>query len=240
MRSAPRRCASVVARRRPPRRARSTRCSPSRGARPTPPPARSISRRSRARSTTAEVERAGRSCRAPRATPRSCAGRWRRCSRTRTATRAAGSSSMLSASGGRVRVAVRDDGPGVRPDAGRARVRPGRARRRRSTTAAPGSGSPLARRLARSCGGDVTLGAGPGGCFVLELPAIEPRRLTAARRGLGVGGPALTQRPTFGARVRLYFLKGGSAGPSRIGGGGGRCTDAAAFRTSRAGARRRP
>ncbi|MCW2991734.1 MAG: sensor histidine kinase, partial [Solirubrobacterales bacterium] len=29
---------------------------------------------------------------------------------------------------------------------------------------------PLARRLARSCGGDVTAGEGPGGCFVLSLP----------------------------------------------------------------------
>jgi hypothetical protein len=27
------------------------------------------------------------------------------------------------------------------------------------------------RRLARSCGGDVMGGPGPGGCFVLELPA---------------------------------------------------------------------
>ena len=36
-----------------------------------------------------------------------------------------------------------------------------------------GLGLALARRLARSCGGDVTLGDGPGGCFVLDLPAIE-------------------------------------------------------------------
>jgi len=35
-----------------------------------------------------------------------------------------------------------------------------------------GLGLPLARRLARSCGGDVVAGTGPGGCFVLELPAI--------------------------------------------------------------------
>jgi signal transduction histidine kinase len=36
--------------------------------------------------------------------------------------------------------------------------------------AGAGLGLPLARRLARSCGGDVVLGEGPGGCVVLELP----------------------------------------------------------------------
>jgi signal transduction histidine kinase len=39
--------------------------------------------------------------------------------------------------------------------------------------ASPGLGLPLARRLARSCGGDVLLGDGPGGAFVLELPAVR-------------------------------------------------------------------
>ncbi|HVW18267.1 MAG TPA: hypothetical protein VHB30_08450, partial [Solirubrobacteraceae bacterium] len=38
-----------------------------------------------------------------------------------------------------------------------------------------GLGLPLARRLARSCGGDVLAGEGPGGCFVLELPALGAR-----------------------------------------------------------------
>jgi signal transduction histidine kinase len=74
----------------------------------------------------------------------------------------------VARAGDRVRVTVRDDGPGVDP-ALRDRVfEPG-------VSAADGGGAglglPLARRLARSCGGDVTLGDGPGGCFVLELPA---------------------------------------------------------------------
>ncbi len=38
-----------------------------------------------------------------------------------------------------------------------------------------GLGLALARRLARACGGDVVLGTGPGGCFVLELPELGAR-----------------------------------------------------------------
>jgi signal transduction histidine kinase len=37
-----------------------------------------------------------------------------------------------------------------------------------------GLGLPLARRLARSCGGDIVCAPGPGGRFVLELPALGP------------------------------------------------------------------
>jgi signal transduction histidine kinase len=76
---------------------------------------------------------------------------------------------VLSASDGRVRVAVRDDGPGVTADLGERVFDPGV---RGSDHDGAGLGLALARRLARSCGGDVVLGAGPGGCFVLELPAI--------------------------------------------------------------------
>jgi signal transduction histidine kinase len=36
-----------------------------------------------------------------------------------------------------------------------------------------GLGLPLALRLARSCGGDVSLGEGPGGHFVLNLPRLN-------------------------------------------------------------------
>ena len=76
----------------------------------------------------------------------------------------------LSAGHGRVLAAVRDDGPGLDPELGDRVFEPG-------VRAADGSGGvglglPLARRLARSCGGDVVAGAGPGGCFVLELPAV--------------------------------------------------------------------
>ena len=77
---------------------------------------------------------------------------------------------VLSASDGRVRVAVRDDGPGVTAALGERVFDPGV--RGSDHDGGAGLGLPLARRLARSCGGDVTLGAGPGGCFVLELPAI--------------------------------------------------------------------
>jgi signal transduction histidine kinase len=79
---------------------------------------------------------------------------------------------VLSASGGRVRVAVRDDGPGVAPELGERAFDPG-VRGDGQPSGGAGLGLALARRLARSCGGDVTIGDAPGGCFVLELPAIE-------------------------------------------------------------------
>jgi signal transduction histidine kinase len=74
----------------------------------------------------------------------------------------------LSAHDGRVRLAVRDDGPGLAPELGERAFDPGV---RGDDGAGAGLGLPLARRLARSCGGDVTAASGPGGCFVLELPA---------------------------------------------------------------------
>jgi signal transduction histidine kinase len=79
---------------------------------------------------------------------------------------------VLSASGDRVRVAVRDDGPGVPVALGERAFDPG-VRGEGENDGGAGLGLALARRLARSCGGDVTLGDGPGGCFVLDLPAIE-------------------------------------------------------------------
>lgn len=75
----------------------------------------------------------------------------------------------VTAADGRVRVTVRDDGPGLDPALGEEAFEPG-ARGPGSDGA--GLGLPLARRLARSCGGDVVTGPGPGGCFVLELPAV--------------------------------------------------------------------
>jgi signal transduction histidine kinase len=80
---------------------------------------------------------------------------------------------VLSASGGRVRVAVRDDGPGVPVALGERAFDPGVRGDGQNDDGGAGLGLALARRLARSCGGDVTLGDGPGGCFVLDLPAIE-------------------------------------------------------------------
>jgi signal transduction histidine kinase len=78
----------------------------------------------------------------------------------------------LSASSGRVRVAVRDDGPGVDADLGERVFEPG-VRGTGASGGGAGLGLALARRMARACGGDVTIGPGPGGCFVLELPVVD-------------------------------------------------------------------
>jgi signal transduction histidine kinase len=75
----------------------------------------------------------------------------------------------LSARDGHVRLAVRDDGPGLDPELGERAFDPGV--RGDAAGEGAGLGLALARRLARSCGGDVSAGPGPGGCFVLELPA---------------------------------------------------------------------
>jgi signal transduction histidine kinase len=77
----------------------------------------------------------------------------------------------LEADERRVRLTVLDDGPGVDSDLGDRVFDPGV----RGDDDHPGAGLglPLARRLARSCGGDVRLGQGPGGRFVLELPALR-------------------------------------------------------------------
>jgi signal transduction histidine kinase len=77
----------------------------------------------------------------------------------------------LSSGDGRVRLAVRDDGPGLDPALGERAFDPG-VRGDGPDSDGAGLGLPLARRLARSCGGDVVAGSGPGGCFVLDLPAI--------------------------------------------------------------------
>ena len=77
----------------------------------------------------------------------------------------------LSAADGRVRVAVRDDGPGLDPARGEGAFDTG-ARGDGAGPDGAGLGLALARRLARSCGGDVVAEPGPGGCFVLELPAV--------------------------------------------------------------------
>jgi signal transduction histidine kinase len=76
----------------------------------------------------------------------------------------------LSADAGHVRAAVRDDGPGPAPHLSERIFDPGV--RGDGDGGGAGLGLSLARRLARSCGGDVVLGDGPGGCFVLVLPAL--------------------------------------------------------------------
>jgi signal transduction histidine kinase len=84
----------------------------------------------------------------------------------------------LESTAGRARLTVRDDGPGLDPDLGEAAFEPGR-RGGGEPDGGAGLGLPLARRLARACGGEVSIGAGPGGCFTLELPAIDDGRRRA-------------------------------------------------------------
>ena len=63
-------------------------------------------------------------CRSPRAIPRSSGARSRRSSTTPAATRTNGSAELSSA-GGKVRVAIRDDGPGLDAGLGERAFEPG-------------------------------------------------------------------------------------------------------------------
>jgi len=85
----------------------------------------------------------------------------------------------ISTHGDRVRLAVHDDGPGLDPALGERAFEPG-ARGPDADAEGAGLGLPLARRLARSCGGDVVALPGPGGCFALELPALGTAHPAAA------------------------------------------------------------
>jgi signal transduction histidine kinase len=84
----------------------------------------------------------------------------------------------LSSAHGMVRLAIRDDGPGLDESIGERAFDPGVRGPDEADDGGAGLGLALARRLARSCGGDIVIGPGPGGCFVLELPALsaEPGR----------------------------------------------------------------
>jgi signal transduction histidine kinase len=77
----------------------------------------------------------------------------------------------LSSAAGRVRFAVLDDGPGLDPELGERAFDPG-VRGPDQPEGGVGLGLSLARRLARSCGGDVVAEPRAGGCFVLELPSV--------------------------------------------------------------------
>ena len=72
---------------------------------------------------------------------------------------------------GTVQITVTDDGPGVAPVEIAAIFEPGRRGTQPGDHAGAGLGLALARRLARSAGGDVTAEAGRGGRLVVRLPA---------------------------------------------------------------------
>jgi signal transduction histidine kinase len=82
-----------------------------------------------------------------------------------------GVSLEVSAVNGSVQVAVRDDGPGLAPGTAERVFEPGFQGDARPGGA--GLGLPLARRLARSCAGEVIAREGPGGCFILSLPRTD-------------------------------------------------------------------
>jgi signal transduction histidine kinase len=75
--------------------------------------------------------------------------------------------------GGRVRILVRDDGPGLGEGQAERVFEPGVRGERANGHGGAGLGLPLARRLARAAGGEVTAGGMPdgGATFVVELPA---------------------------------------------------------------------
>ncbi|HEY8720548.1 sensor histidine kinase [Pengzhenrongella sp.] len=75
-----------------------------------------------------------------------------------------------SLAGDRVLLEVLDDGPGLDADETDRVFGPGERGRGAAGTPGSGLGLALARRLARSCGGDVTARAGPGGRFTTSLP----------------------------------------------------------------------
>jgi len=74
--------------------------------------------------------------------------------------------------GERVAINVDDDGPGLDPEETGRVFEPGVRGRAATGSAGFGLGLALARRLALSCGGDVTAQPGPGGHFTTWLPLI--------------------------------------------------------------------
>ena len=106
----------------------------------------------------------------------------------------------LSAAGGRVRLAVRDDGPGLDPALGESAFEPG-VRGERSAGA--GLGLPLARRLARSCGGDVIACPGPAAASRWSCPAWARTPDPAHRSGC-----CKVIRPTMRAMTATYAATG--------------------------------
>ena len=72
---------------------------------------------------------------------------------------------------GAVRIEVTDDGPGVPAGLGEAVFEPGRRAHPSDGHDGAGLGLPLARRLARAAGGEITMAPGQASTFVVRLPA---------------------------------------------------------------------
>lgn len=93
-----------------------------------------------------------------------------------------------------VTIAVQDDGPGFADDDLERLFQPGVRGAASGLVQGAGLGLPLARRLARSCGGDVTIGAGPGpGALVLvTFPSIPAAAETHSAQS---PPPSMTSTP---------------------------------------------
>jgi signal transduction histidine kinase len=73
--------------------------------------------------------------------------------------------------GASVLITVSDDGAGISPLELERIFQPGARGRAAPETGGAGLGLALARRLARAAGGDITAQPGPGGRFIVRLPA---------------------------------------------------------------------
>lgn len=83
---------------------------------------------------------------------------------------------FVSCAPGQVTIAVQDDGPGFTDDDLERLFQPGVRGAASGRTSGAGLGLPLARRLARSCGGDVTVSpqTGTGARVLVTFPTLRP------------------------------------------------------------------